>query len=513
MFFEKLLLPVLLLFSLCGSGQQVNSDQPLNSQQIKSTEFGVSAGGSQIFTEQFKDVNYTMIEFNKSVPLKVAFNGEIHDFEISPKQLNIKGVKQENNILFDLNKTGYLVVTVNKTHRLFIFIIPGKKIGSDSIEKTMVNIRSYGLDGKGLSVETQKLQKALDDISVSGKTLLFPPGVYKTGTLKIKSNSHLYLAAGAMIKGSENRIDYPVDEGFKESDIVNDKANYTDNGERMTFSRLILIDNAENVVIKGRGVIDGSGSVVRPQGKPANLIRIRNSKNIFIEGVILRDPAAWNTHILNSENVTIRNVKIINDRTIANTDGIDPDGSRNILIDHCFAYCSDDNIAIKASNNGGLLKDIDSITVKNCIFLTKKSSLKVGTETKAAIMKNITFENNDVIESDRGMALYCPDGALFQNIRFINNRFEDNYPDAKQCGIHFTINKRNADSNIGQMKEILIKDCVFYKAFPKVSAIVGFDEGHRIQMTVENLVISGKKCTTVSDAHVDPNGFTDVTIK
>jgi len=507
MSFKKLFLPVLLLLSLCGSGQQVNSDQPLNSQQIKSTEFGVSVGGNQIFTEQFKDVNYTMIEFIKSVPLKVEYNGEILDYEISPKQLNIKGVKQENSIQFDLNKTGYLVVTVNKTHRLFLFVIPGKKIDSDSVEKTMVNIRSYELDGKGLSVETQKLQKALDDISVSGKTLFFPPGVYKTGTLKIKSNSHLYLATGAMIKGSENRNDYPVDEGFKESDIVNDKVNYTENGERMTFSRLILIDNAENVEIKGRGVIDGSGGVVRPQGKPANLIRIRNSKNIFIEGVILRDPAAWNTHILNSENVTIRNVKIINDRTIANTDGIDPDGSRNILIDHCFAYCSDDNIAIKTSNNGGLLRDIDSITVKNCIFLTKKSSLKVGTETKAAMMKNLTFENNDVIESDRGMALYCSDGATFDNIKFINNRFEHNFPDSQQKGIQFQIKNRGGS---GQIRNVLIKDCTFETAFPKLSELSGLDRDHMIRnVTFDNLIIGGKKCKSLEDAYIKAPVFTE----
>lgn len=243
------------------------------------------------------------------------------------------------------------------------------------------------------------------------------------------------------------------------------------------------------------------------------LFLIVNSKNVTIDGIIICDPGSWNTQILKFEDVTIRNVKMMNDVELSNTDGFDPDASKRILIEHCFAYCGDDNIAIKTTNTSGYLQDVDDITVRGCVFLTRKSSLKVGTETRGAAMKNILFEDNDVVESDRGMALYCSDGALFQNIRFINNRFEDNYPDAKQCGIHFTINKRNANSNIGQMKGILIKDCVFYKSFPKVSAIVGFDEGHRIQMTVENLVIAEKKCNTVSDSHIAPNGFTDVTIK
>lgn len=78
----------------------------------------------------------------------------------------------------------------------------------------------------------------------------------------------------------------------------------------MTFSRLILVDSAENVSIRGRGIIDGSGAVLRAQGKPANLLRIRNSRNVVIEGVLLRDPAAWNTHIHYSDGVTIRDVKL-----------------------------------------------------------------------------------------------------------------------------------------------------------------------------------------------------------
>lgn len=149
-----------------------------------------------------------------------------------------------------------------------------------------------------------------------------------------------------------------------EADHIRNKEHYTDNGEWMTFSRLILVDSAENVSIRGRGIIDGSGATLRAQGKPANLIRIRNSRNVSIEGVLLRDPAAWNTHIHYSDGVTIRDVKLINDATVPNTDGFDPDASANVMIDHCFAYCSDDNVAIKTTNNLGLNKDLRNIVVR-----------------------------------------------------------------------------------------------------------------------------------------------------
>ena len=35
------------------------------------------------------------------------------------------------------------------------------------------------------------------------------------------------------------------------------------------------------------------------------------------------------------------------------------------------------------------------------VFLTKKSGLKIGTETFCSQNANIVFENNDIIESDR----------------------------------------------------------------------------------------------------------------
>jgi polygalacturonase len=196
---------------------------------------------------------------------------------------------------------------------------------------------------------------------------------------------------------------------------------------------------------------------------------------------------------------------MINDRSVANTDGFDPDASKNVLIDHCFAYCSDDNIAIKTTNNGGLLQDCENITVSNCVFLTKKSALKVGTETKGAFMKNIRFKNNYVVEADRGLVLYCYDGASFQDIQFTGNYFEKGFPDSQKKAIHFQLRKRSGE---GSIKNVLIKDCVFSESFHSASEIVGLNAAHTIDgIKIKNLKIGGKLCLRVEDLHLKTNEY------
>lgn len=497
-----LLLSVVLLSS-CNKKFTVFSKNDVDS---ACDYYAVQIDGNNVKPEIFRDISYIHFETNKSSAVKITSKEAISNFEISPLSKQIKGKFNKNDLSFKIPGPGYYVIRINGNRYLFLLADAPRTDKVDENSPDIMNVKDFISKGENGRLITSQLQSALDKASGSRKTLFFPTGIYYTGTLEIKSNTKIYLAAGAVIKGSEDPADYPTDEGRLESDHINrPKETYTDNGEWMTFSRLILIDNAENVQITGSGVIDGSGSVVRSQGKPANLIRIRRSKDIVIDGVVLRDPAAWNTHIQMSEDVIIRNVKVINDFDVANTDGFDPDASKNVLIDNCFAYCNDDNVAIKTTNNLNLNQDLDNIIVRNCVFLTRKSALKVGTETKAENMTNILFENNDVIVSDRGIVFYCNDGATFRNIQFVNNRFEYSYIKGQQRGIHFVIRNRYGKGNIDS---VLVKDNVFYQAFPKPSEIYGLDETSLIQNVIfENLVIAGKKINSFEEGNILTNEF------
>jgi len=405
----------------------------------------------------------------------------------------------------------YYVLKVNNADRLFLLADAPETDVPDPAAANVINVLDFLPAQPRAGLLTEHLQKALDEASRTKKILFFPPGEYLTGTLSIGSNTSVYLSKGAVIQGSPNREDYPADEGRLESDHVNRKADYTDNGEWMTFSRLILVDKAKNVKIYGRGVIDGNGAVVRAQGRPANLLRIRQSKNVLIEGVMLRDPAAWNTHIIYSDKVTVRNVKILNDPLVHNTDGFNPDASTKVLIENCFAYCSDDNVAIKTTNNMGMLKNTNRVTVRGNVFLTRKSALKVGTETKAKALKNIVFIDNDIVECDRALVLYCHDGALFKNIKFIDIRVEKNFPDNQRMLIHFLIRNRNG---AGKIRNVSIEDCVFYEEFPRRSVMQGLNDENNIEnVTIKNLVVNGKKVNSLEEARINATHVKKVRFK
>ena len=484
---------IFLLFACQGSSEPGFSEYPVNKLAVKSLDFSMHSGKREIFIYEYKTYHYAHIELRSSLDLVVESSIPIDEFDISPENAGIKGTLIDNSIHFTLDGPGYVMVRINGDHRIFILADESPR---ESVAE-VVSILDYAVDTTGTELVTPGLQKALDEISGTGKVLEFPEGIYRTGTISIRSHSRIHLAPGSVILGSEDVSDLETDDQIRPRCLV-------------------LIKDAEDIEITGRGIIDANGTHLRDTyGDEARgrLMLILNSKSVTVDGIMLRDPPSWNTHILHSEDVILRNIKMLNDIYVSNTDGFDPDASRRVLIENCFAYCGDDNVAVKSTGTLGYLQDVFDITIRNNVFLTKKSALKVGTESNADVMKDINFENNDVLEADRGMTLYCYDGASYENIRFINNRFERTHPDRCQCGLHFRIRKRRDWSGSGVLKQILIKDCSFSHAFPNLAQITGLDENHRIELTIENLTIEGVPCSSENEATWLDSKFAEITYK
>jgi hypothetical protein len=234
-----------------------------------------------------------------------------------------------------------------------------------------------------------------------------PAGRYLTGTLVIGDNTFLHLAAGAVLQAVPDPAYVQPDAGRQE---------HGGNGIAHSFSRLVLFDRAENAGLIGAGALDASGLILRNQhGRRIQVIDAHDCTNLTIEGVVLRNTGSWTLHLLHCDGVRVADVNIIADWRVSNSDGIDPDSCRNVTIERVFCYTGDDSIAIKATRNSDLLQSSYNIVIRDSVVMTRKTALKVGTETIADI-SNVLFENIDVIGSSRGLAIWARDGGTIANV-------------------------------------------------------------------------------------------------
>ncbi len=463
-------------------GQVPGEVRPIANYDPESGKLKVYINGQLVRTSAYKDFHYAHFTQKGKVQVSVGFTENIESFKISPLSRKIEAKKTgDRSLAFSLEKPAYTVVTLNKSVRLFLFGDPA----IDARPPGLVSVLTFNADPTGMKSSTAAIQKAINESAKNKRLLYFPPGIYRSGRLRIPSGAKIHFAAGALLKAVDDIRELEDPGGKKPRGFIN-------------------IPDADQVSISGLGVIDGNGRFLRDKyGDDARfrLFLVRDSRDINISGITARDPGSWNTHILRSNNVNFTNVKQLNDAALANTDGFDPDASSDVTIEDCFGYCGDDNVAVKITQQDAGYSETKNIIVRNCVFLTRKSSLKVGTESRGTLFKDIVFENNDVIMADRGMALYCSDGALYQDIRFLSNRFEENYPDAKRMIFQFQINKRNADSKAGKMKNIVLQNNEAHTAFPNPSEIRGLDADHRIEGTIRNWVVAGKRPGALKDAN------------
>src|SRR5689334_24355698 len=117
------------------------------------------------------------------------------------------------------------------------------------------NIRDFGAKGDGATLDTAALQVAIDACNRDqGGTVLVPAGVFVIGTVEIKSNVTLHIAAEGKLLGSADGKQYHA------ADAIPLRGDSTLNDGNVG---LIFAVKAENFTIEGPGTIDGQGAQFR----------------------------------------------------------------------------------------------------------------------------------------------------------------------------------------------------------------------------------------------------------
>ena len=242
------------------------------------------------------------------------------------------------------------------------------------------NIINYGAVSDTTQLSTVAIQRAIDDCSANqGGRVIIPAGNYKTGTIILRSNVHLFFETGAVLYGSTNLKDY------KEM-----KSDYQSLRTQTTTIQLIYADKVKNVTIDGNGMIDGQGSVFKKLSwndegitRP-HLLRFIRSQDIVIKGITLKNSGCWMQHYLACDRVQLSDIKVFN-RNNYNNDAIDIDGCHDVIINNVMADSDDDGITLKSTSP----RLCENVVIQNC-HESKRGTSAISLEiTDGGVMENI----------------------------------------------------------------------------------------------------------------------------
>jgi polygalacturonase len=285
-----------------------------------------------------------------------------------------------------------------------MFFVPVLALAFAGVSATVLHAagscdaRAYGAKGDGIAKDTVAIQKAIDACEQQGGgTVRLTAGTYLSAPIVLKSRITLQLDKGATLLGSPDHEDYPAKTEFRQPGLQS----------------LVSATNATDVAITGEGVIDGAGEswwkmartvknagVIGSEHPRPKLVVFDHCKNVRVEGVTIQNSPMWQLVPYYSDNIIIRNIKVLAPVHSPNTDAVDPFSSSNIIIDHLYADVGDDNIAIKSGviNSPGPDEPSRDIVIKDCTFM-HGHGLSIGSEiaggARNIVAERIHFEGTD----------------------------------------------------------------------------------------------------------------------
>jgi hypothetical protein len=189
---------------------------------------------------------------------------------------------------------------------------------------------------------------------------------------------------------------------------------------------LLFGEEVQNVKVMGRGILDGRKTWEMAQGR-RHFVDFRDSRGITLQDIVLQNATTWQITLFNCEQATIRNVRIVSEH--GGDDGIDIFRSRNVLVEGVFAHTKDDCIAIKSGGEYPADLPTDNILVRDCVFWNSiwGNAIEIGFELYSNEVKNIRFENIDIIHVEDGaaMSIHNAGPAHVHHVVFENIRLED----------------------------------------------------------------------------------------
>lgn len=295
----------------------------------------------------------------------------------------------------------------------------------------------------------------LDTFEVDKKNpdlIYFGPGIHRFegGEFRIPSGKTVYVAGGAVMMGR------------------------------------MLIENVHDVKLLGRGIIDPSVKMG---------IRIANSRNVYVEGLVATQCATGG-----SDSVTIRNVKVIS--YFGWGDGMNVFSSRNVLFDRVFCRTSDDCTTVYGTRLG-FEGPSSNITMQNStLWADVAHPIFIGIHgnvEKPEILENLNYVNIDILDHKEKqlnyqgcLAINAGDENLIRNVRFEDIRIE-NFRQGQLVNLRIFFNEKYCKAPGRGIENVVFKNVSYTGNRAEFSVIEGYDAQRKVRnIRFENLRINGQ---------------------
>lgn len=295
-------------------------------------------------------------------------------------------------------------------------------------------------------LDTFKVDKKNPDL------IYFGPGIHRFegGEFRIPSGKTVYVAGGAVMMGR------------------------------------MLIENVHDVKLLGRGIIDPSVKMG---------IRIANSRNVYVEGLVATQCATGG-----SDSITIRNVKVIS--YFGWGDGMNVFSSRNVLFDRVFCRTSDDCTTVYGTRLG-FEGPSSNITMQNStLWADVAHPIFIGIHgnvDKPEILENLNYVNIDILDHKEKqlnyqgcLAINAGDENLIRNVRFEDIRIE-NFRQGQLVNLRIFFNEKYCKAPGRGIENVVFKNVSYTGNRAEISVIEGYDAQRKVRnIRFENLRINGQ---------------------
>jgi len=391
--------------------------------------------------------SFVNFDFSGSVEVKVRLNnGLLQNVRIRPDLQGIKPVVSGNEFVFTLTKPQKLSVEVNGNKRNNLHLI------ANAIETVLPDSMNYHV-------------------------LYFGPGIHRPKDLPgedfvIPSNTYVYIAGGAVLQGR------------------------------------IICNRVENVVISGRGFIDGG----------LRGVEITHSKNITVDGISIVNPKHYSVYLGGSQNITIRNINAFSMGSW--TDGIDMMSCSDVNIDNVFLRTSDDCFAIYA-HRWDFYGNSTNINVSNSVLWADVAhpiniGLHGNTSCEGDTIQHISFKNIYILEHDEddpnyqgAMAICTGDYNIVKNINFEDIRV-DEIEEGQLFNLRVVDNPKYCNGPGRSIENVSFKNISYNGNLPNPSVMEGFDRKRQVKnVTFTNLKINNKVVLNADTTILKPGKFVE----